>query len=45
MEAILNKQLTLDPLITHQLPLSRYAEGVSLLQSLSAIKVLFDPTR
>jgi 2-desacetyl-2-hydroxyethyl bacteriochlorophyllide A dehydrogenase len=45
LEAILNKQLTLDPLITHQLPLSRYAEGVSLLQSLSAIKVLFDPTR
>jgi len=36
-------QLDLKPLITHTLPLSRYAEGVALLRNKQAIKVLFDP--
>lgn len=35
--------LRLAPLATHTLPLSRYAEGVGLLRSQAAIKVLFDP--
>jgi threonine dehydrogenase-like Zn-dependent dehydrogenase len=35
--------LELAPLITHRLPLSRYAEGVALLRDKTAIKVLFDP--
>jgi threonine dehydrogenase-like Zn-dependent dehydrogenase len=36
-------RLNLAPLITHTLPLSRYAEGVELLRARKAIKVLFDP--
>lgn len=43
LAAILSGALDLSPLITHTLPLSSYAEGVNLLQSLAAIKVLFDP--
>jgi len=43
LAAILAGKLDLSPLVTNQLPLSRYAEGVQLLQSLKAIKVLFDP--
>lgn len=43
LAAILAGNLDLTPLVTHQLPLSRYAEGVQLLQSMEAIKVLFDP--
>ena len=36
-------KLRLAPLVTHTLPLSRYAEGVELLRRQEAIKVLFDP--
>lgn len=43
LEAILSGHLNLAPLVTHSLPLSRYAEAVGLLQSMQAIKVLFDP--
>jgi threonine dehydrogenase-like Zn-dependent dehydrogenase len=35
--------LRLAPLVTHTLPLSRYPEGVDLLRSREAIKVLFQP--
>ncbi len=35
--------LRLAPLITHALPMSRYAEGVDLLRRKEAIKVLFTP--
>lgn len=43
LRCILSGQLRLAPLITHILPLSRYAEGVGLLREKQAIKVLFDP--
>ena len=33
------------PLITHRLPLSRFAEGVDLATSHQALKVLFVPDR
>lgn len=36
-------QLDLAALVTHTLPLSRYAEGVELLRRREAIKVLFEP--
>jgi len=35
--------LRLAPLVTHTLPMSRYAEGVDLLRRKEAIKVLFTP--
>ena len=35
--------LDLEPLITHHLPLERYAEGIDLLESQQAIKVCFHP--
>ena len=35
--------LKLKPLITHTLPLTRYAEAVELLRQKQAIKILFDP--
>lgn len=38
-----NGSLQLAPLVTHTLPLTRYHEGVELLRSKEAIKVLFDP--
>lgn len=40
---IIEGKLRLAPLITHTLPFTRYAEGVELLRSKQAIKVLFDP--
>jgi threonine dehydrogenase-like Zn-dependent dehydrogenase len=40
---ILTGRLRLAPLVTHTLPLQRYAEGVELLRRQEAIKVLFDP--
>jgi 2-desacetyl-2-hydroxyethyl bacteriochlorophyllide A dehydrogenase len=43
LEAVVSGKLRLEPLITHHLPLSQYAEGVALLQRMEAIKVLFDP--
>ena len=36
-------KLRLDPLMTHTLPFTCYAEGVELLRSKRAVKVLFDP--
>lgn len=36
-------KLRLAPLITHNLPFTRYAEGVELLRQKHAIKILFDP--
>jgi threonine dehydrogenase-like Zn-dependent dehydrogenase len=42
-QAILDGRLDLSHLVTHRLPLSRYAEAVALLQSMQAIKVMFDP--
>jgi threonine dehydrogenase-like Zn-dependent dehydrogenase len=36
-------RLRLAPLVTHTLPLQRYAEGVELLRRQEAIKVMFDP--
>lgn len=43
LEAIEQGAVDLAPLVTHRLPLSRYAEGVAKLRSLEAIKVLFEP--
>ena len=40
---IREQRLHLAPLITHALPLNRYAEGVELLRRKAAIKVLFTP--
>lgn len=36
-------RLDLTPLVTHTLPLARYADGVDLLRRRDAIKVLFQP--
>jgi threonine dehydrogenase-like Zn-dependent dehydrogenase len=36
-------ELQLEPLVTHQLPLTRYVEGVELLRNKQAIKVAFLP--
>ena len=43
LQAILEGDLDLAPLITHSLPLNEYAQAVRLLQSMEAIKVLLDP--
>lgn len=40
---ILEGKLKLAPLISGRLPFSRYAEGVALLRSKEAVKILFDP--
>lgn len=40
---VVDGRLRLEPLITHQLPMSRYAEGVELLRRKEAIKVAFLP--
>jgi threonine dehydrogenase-like Zn-dependent dehydrogenase len=40
---VLDGQLKLAPLVTHQLPLSAYTEGVELLRRKEAIKVAFLP--
>lgn len=40
---IVDGKLRLAPLMTHTLPVTRYAEAVELLRSKQAIKVLFDP--
>ena len=36
-------RLNLAPLITHTMPFTRYAEGVGLLRTRQAVKILFDP--
>jgi threonine dehydrogenase-like Zn-dependent dehydrogenase len=40
---IAGEKLNLLPLVTHHLPLSRYAEGIALLERQEAIKVCFYP--
>jgi threonine dehydrogenase-like Zn-dependent dehydrogenase len=42
-QCILDKTLRLAPLVSEKLPFSRYAEGVEMLRSQRALKVLFDP--
>lgn len=37
--------LDLRPLVTHTLPMSRYLEGVALLERQEAIKICFDPSQ
>ena len=36
-------KIDISPLTTHKLPLSKYAEGIELLEKQEAIKILFDP--
>lgn len=43
LRLVVDGQVRLEPLVTHQLPLSRYAEGVELLRRKQAIKVGFLP--
>jgi threonine dehydrogenase-like Zn-dependent dehydrogenase len=43
LDLIRSDQLKLAPLLTHRLPLSQYSEGVALLRSKAAVKVLFLP--
>lgn len=43
LQFIIEGKLRLAPLVTHPLPFTRYAEGVELLRTKQAIKVLFDP--
>ena len=43
LELVADGRLRLAPLVTHTLPLTRYAEGVELLRRKEAIKVLFTP--
>lgn len=43
LQFITEGKLRLAPLVTHTLPFNSYAEGVELLRTKQAIKVLFDP--
>ena len=43
LRLIVEQQVDLSPLVTHRLPFTRYAEGVALLRTKEAIKVLFLP--
>ncbi len=43
VELISSGKLDLKPLVTHHLPLSRYSEGIDLLEKQEAIKVCFNP--
>ena len=43
LQLVTDGRLRLEPLITHQLPMSRYVEGVELLRNKEAIKVAFLP--
>lgn len=43
LKLVIEGKLRLEPLVTHQLPLSRYSEGVELLRLKEAIKVAFLP--
>lgn len=43
LQLIVEGKLDFGPLLTHVLPLSRYAEGVELLRSQEAIKICFLP--
>jgi len=42
-QLVLEGKLNLAPLLTHHLPLSAYSQGVALLESRQALKVLFVP--
>ncbi|MEM7533177.1 MAG: zinc-binding dehydrogenase [Chloroflexota bacterium] len=43
LQLVLDGKVNLEPLATHELPLSRYADGVALLRTKEAIKVRFLP--
>lgn len=43
VQLIAQRRLDLSPLVTHKLPLSRYGEGIDLLEKQQAIKVCFEP--
>ncbi|MEZ4699014.1 MAG: zinc-binding dehydrogenase [Rhodothermales bacterium] len=43
LDLIASGRLDLKPLVTHTLPFTRYSEGIALLRSKEAIKILFDP--
>jgi threonine dehydrogenase-like Zn-dependent dehydrogenase len=43
LQLIKDGSLDLSLLVTHKLPLTRYAEGIDLLRRQKAIKILFDP--
>ena len=43
VDLITQGKLNLAPLVTHHLPLSRYAEGIDLLERQEAIKICFHP--
>ncbi len=43
LQLVIAGDLNLAPLVTHTLPLSRYADGIKLLRSRKAIKVLYVP--
>lgn len=43
LELIESKRLDLNPIVTHTLPLSQYAEGVELLRTQQAMKVCYLP--
>jgi len=43
VDLITQGKLNLAPLVTHHLPLSRYAEGIDLLERQKAIKICFHP--
>lgn len=43
LQLIESGHLTLAPLVTHTLPFTQYAEGVELLRTRQAVKILFDP--
>ncbi len=44
MERILDGRLKLSPLVSRELPLSRFAEGTELLRRKEAIKILYRPS-
>jgi threonine dehydrogenase-like Zn-dependent dehydrogenase len=43
LQLVLDGKITLAPLATHCLPLTRYAEGIELLRQKEALKIRFDP--
>lgn len=43
LQLIEQKQISLAPLISQKLPFTRYAEGVNLLRTRRAVKILFEP--
>lgn len=43
VDLVRNGKLNLAPLVTHRMPLARYAEGIDLIEAQEAIKVCFLP--